>query len=151
MGGRGNHQLLRRTGTCTCRINEAQRVSCDPFQANRNLADITRKTKAVSRRIVARCLINYYRPDENSMNSTINYYNKGAIAGMLLDIAIRKRTANQKSLDDVMRLMYQLTQIRKASRISSLQQSQARWLAAICRLVPAVDPIDRGARLHRSP
>ncbi len=41
------------------------------------------------------------------MNSTINYYNKGAIAGMLLDIAIRKRTANQKSLDDVMRLMYQ--------------------------------------------
>ncbi len=51
--------------------------------------------------------IKYYRPDENSMNSTINYYNKGAIAGMLLDIAIRKRTANQKSLDDVMRLMYQ--------------------------------------------
>ncbi len=51
--------------------------------------------------------IKYYRPDENSTNTTINYYNKGAIAGMLLDVAIRKRTANQKSLDDVMRLMYQ--------------------------------------------
>jgi predicted metalloprotease with PDZ domain len=51
--------------------------------------------------------IKYYRPDENSSNTTINYYNKGAIAGMLLDIAIRKRTANQKSLDDVMRLLYQ--------------------------------------------
>jgi predicted metalloprotease with PDZ domain len=51
--------------------------------------------------------IKYYRPDENSTNTTINYYNKGAIAGLLLDIAIRKRTANQKSLDDVMRLMYQ--------------------------------------------
>jgi predicted metalloprotease with PDZ domain len=51
--------------------------------------------------------IKYYRPDENSANTSINYYNKGAIAGMLLDIAIRKRTANQKSLDDVMRLMYQ--------------------------------------------
>lgn len=51
--------------------------------------------------------IKYYRPDENSTNTTINYYNKGAIAGMLLDIAIRRRTVNQKSLDDVMRLMYQ--------------------------------------------
>lgn len=51
--------------------------------------------------------IKYYRPDENSTNTTINYYNKGAIAGMLLDIAIRKRTGNQKSLDDVMQLMYQ--------------------------------------------
>ncbi len=51
--------------------------------------------------------IKYYRPDENSTNTSINYYNKGAIAGMLLDVAIRKRTNNQKSLDDVMRLMYQ--------------------------------------------
>jgi predicted metalloprotease with PDZ domain len=51
--------------------------------------------------------IKFYRPDENSANTSTNYYVKGAVAGFLLDAAIRKRTNNQKSLDDVMRLLYQ--------------------------------------------
>jgi predicted metalloprotease with PDZ domain len=42
----------------------------------------------------------------NFANSTISYYNKGAILGMLLDLEIRERTGGRKSLDDVLRSMY---------------------------------------------
>jgi predicted metalloprotease with PDZ domain len=50
--------------------------------------------------------IKHYRPDENSVNSTISYYDKGAILGLLLDLEIRKRSNGAKSLDDVMRALY---------------------------------------------
>lgn len=50
--------------------------------------------------------IKFYRPDENSVNSQISYYDKGAILGALLDLEIRRRSNNQKSLDDVMRYLY---------------------------------------------
>jgi predicted metalloprotease with PDZ domain len=42
----------------------------------------------------------------NFANATINYYNKGLVLGMLLDLEIRARTRGQKSLDDVLGLMY---------------------------------------------
>jgi predicted metalloprotease with PDZ domain len=42
----------------------------------------------------------------NFINSTISYYNKGAILGMLLDLEIRERTQGRESLDDVLRYMY---------------------------------------------
>ena len=38
---------------------------------------------------------------------TVNYYGKGEILGMLLDLEIRGATDNRKSLDDVMRALYQ--------------------------------------------
>ncbi|MGH9395542.1 MAG: M61 family metallopeptidase [Terriglobia bacterium] len=44
--------------------------------------------------------------ETNFVNSTISYYNKGALLGMLLDLEIRERTEGKKSLDDVMRAMY---------------------------------------------
>jgi predicted metalloprotease with PDZ domain len=47
--------------------------------------------------------IKYYRPDENSINSSVSYYEKGELLGMLLDLEIRRRTSGAKSLDDVMR------------------------------------------------
>jgi predicted metalloprotease with PDZ domain len=50
--------------------------------------------------------IKYYRQDENSVNSQISYYDKGAILGLLLDLEIRKRSNNAKSLDDVLRYLY---------------------------------------------
>lgn len=37
---------------------------------------------------------------------SISYYNKGPLAGMILDFNIRYATQNKKSLDDVMRLLY---------------------------------------------
>src|SRR3954470_14779416 len=51
--------------------------------------------------------IKYYRPDENSANASISYYTKGAVIGFLLDAKLRRATRDAKSLDDVMRLMYQ--------------------------------------------
>jgi predicted metalloprotease with PDZ domain len=50
--------------------------------------------------------IKFYRPDENSVNSQVSYYDKGAIVGLLLDLEIRKRSNGSKSLDDVMRYLY---------------------------------------------
>lgn len=50
--------------------------------------------------------IRFYRPDENSANSSISYYTKGAVVGFLLDAEIRQRTENAKSLDDVMRSLW---------------------------------------------
>ncbi len=50
--------------------------------------------------------IKYYRPDENSINSAISYYDKGALLGLLLDLEIRRRSQGAKSLDDVMRHLY---------------------------------------------
>jgi predicted metalloprotease with PDZ domain len=36
--------------------------------------------------------IKYYRQDENSINSQVSYYDKGALLGLLLDLEIRKRS-----------------------------------------------------------
>ncbi len=52
--------------------------------------------------------IKYYRPNENSGNSSVSYYTKGGVMGAMLDLRIRKVTANKKSLDDVFREMYLL-------------------------------------------
>ena len=51
--------------------------------------------------------IKYYRPDENSLNTSISYYTKGAVAAFLLDARIRKVTSGARSLDDVMRAAYE--------------------------------------------
>jgi predicted metalloprotease with PDZ domain len=51
--------------------------------------------------------IKQYRPDENTPNTTVNYYPKGAVIAFLLDARIRKATAGAKSLDDAMRLAYE--------------------------------------------
>jgi len=50
--------------------------------------------------------IKYYRQDENSVNTQVSYYEKGALLGLLLDLEIRKRSGGAKSLDDVMRYLY---------------------------------------------
>lgn len=47
--------------------------------------------------------IKHYRPDENSANTSISYYNKGALLGWMLDFEIRRRTHGARTLDDVMR------------------------------------------------
>jgi predicted metalloprotease with PDZ domain len=43
----------------------------------------------------------------NAANTTISYYDKGAALGLLLDLAIRNASKNVRSLDDVMRTLYQ--------------------------------------------
>ena len=48
----------------------------------------------------------YYRQDENAVNSIVSYYQKGAMIGLALDLMIRDHSAGQKSLDDVMRALW---------------------------------------------
>lgn len=50
--------------------------------------------------------IKYYRQDENSINNQISYYDKGEIVSMMLDVTIRTASNGAKSLDDVMRYLY---------------------------------------------
>jgi predicted metalloprotease with PDZ domain len=50
--------------------------------------------------------IKYYRQDENSVNNQISYYDKGEIVSMMLDITIRGLSGGKRSLDDVMRTLY---------------------------------------------
>jgi predicted metalloprotease with PDZ domain len=51
--------------------------------------------------------IKLYRRDTNSDNSQISYYLKGEMVSFLLDLLIRARHENQRSLDDVMAVMWQ--------------------------------------------
>ncbi len=51
--------------------------------------------------------IKSYRRDENSVNTTISYYTKGAVIGFLLDAKIRELTSDRKNLDDVMLAAYE--------------------------------------------
>ncbi|WP_315822435.1 hypothetical protein [Paraflavitalea speifideaquila] len=45
---------------------------------------------------------------DDKENKTISYYDKGPVVGMLFDFAIRHKTNNKKSLDDVMRTLYKV-------------------------------------------
>jgi predicted metalloprotease with PDZ domain len=51
--------------------------------------------------------IKYYRQDENSPNATVSYYGKGSLVALCLDLLIRDKTRGKKSLDDVMRALWQ--------------------------------------------
>jgi predicted metalloprotease with PDZ domain len=51
--------------------------------------------------------IKLYRRDSNSDNSQISYYLKGEMISLLLDLLIRSRSKNSRSLDDVMVKMWQ--------------------------------------------
>jgi predicted metalloprotease with PDZ domain len=50
--------------------------------------------------------VKYYRQDENSPNAIVSYYQKGAMVALALDLTIRQRTAGAKSLDEVMRVLW---------------------------------------------
>lgn len=50
--------------------------------------------------------IKYYRPDANSINRQVSYYDKGAIVTAMLDLEIRRASRGARSLDDVMRHLY---------------------------------------------
>jgi predicted metalloprotease with PDZ domain len=51
--------------------------------------------------------IKYYRQDENAPNAIVSYYTKGSLVALAFDLSIRAQTGNRKSLDDVMRLLWQ--------------------------------------------
>ena len=48
--------------------------------------------------------VRYYRQDENTPNSTISYYAKGALVALCFDLTLRKE--GRSTLDDVMRALW---------------------------------------------
>ena len=50
----------------------------------------------------------YYQADENTPNAVVSYYGKGALLALGLDLQIRAFSKNKKSLDDLMRLIWQM-------------------------------------------
>lgn len=52
--------------------------------------------------------IRYYRPDENQSNTGANYYLKGGLIALLLDLQILHKTNGKFSIDNVMLDLYRL-------------------------------------------
>lgn len=93
--------VLARAGVCTQKeylellSRNLQAVERTPGRLVQSLSDSSHDT-----------WVKFYRPDENSVNSTVSYYSKGAVVSFLLDATIRSLTGDRKSLDDVMRQLY---------------------------------------------
>jgi predicted metalloprotease with PDZ domain len=93
--------LLRRGGSITVREyldelgREIRRLSLSPGRLVQSLEESSFDT-----------WIKLYHPTPDSPNTTISYYNKGCLFGMVLDLSIRHRTRNRRNLDHVMRLLY---------------------------------------------
>jgi predicted metalloprotease with PDZ domain len=63
-----------------------------------------------------------YEGDGNIVNRMMSYYEKGSLVGLCLDLEIRHRTGNRKSLDDVMRHLW--TEIAQKGR--TLEEDEFR-------------------------
>ncbi len=50
--------------------------------------------------------IKQYRPNENSRNNSISYYDKGSLVAMIMDLEILNATNGEKNLGTVMKAMY---------------------------------------------
>jgi predicted metalloprotease with PDZ domain len=70
-----------------------------------------RRTPARTRQSVAEssfdAWIKYYRQDETAPDAVVSYYGKGSLIALAIDLALRSETAGRRSLDDVMRLLWQ--------------------------------------------
>ncbi len=83
--------------------------------------------------------IQFFSRGENAANTTISYYDKGAALGMLLDLKIRNETVNRRSLDDVMRTLYQKFYKEKKRGFSDEEFRQVCEQAAGCPLPEIFD------------
>ncbi|HJT26107.1 MAG TPA: PDZ domain-containing protein [Pyrinomonadaceae bacterium] len=93
--------VLRRAGL----ISESEYLSAQA-RAMQNLQNTPGRLVQSAEESSFDAWVKYYRQDENSINSQVSYYDKGALLGLLLDLEIRKRSGGAKSLDDVMRYLY---------------------------------------------
>lgn len=62
----------------------------------------------------------YYRMDENSVNSTVSYYTKGALVALCLDVMLRQQAA---SLDAVMQQLWQRYCADKPDLIGAIDEA----------------------------
>ncbi len=69
--------------------------------------------------------IKYYRPNENSRNSTVSYYDKGSLLGGVLNMWIISQTKGAKSLDDVFKLLYQTYYLKQGRGFTDAELENA--------------------------
>ncbi|AEG31292.1 M61 family metallopeptidase [Thiomicrospira cyclica] len=71
-----------------------------------------------------------YQQDENAPNAIISYYTKGALAVIALDLTLRMHSQGQKSLDDLMRLLWRDYGIPQAGLVEDHIEQLAGELVA---------------------
>lgn len=92
--------------------------------------------------------IKQYRPNENSLNTTVTYYSKGALIGMLLDLSILHATKGRSGLDAVMKAMYEQYYLKedrgytRSEFIKMAEKIAGVSLQDIFRYVDVAQPID---------
>ena len=69
--------------------------------------------------------IKFYRPDENASNALVSYYTKGTLVALALDLTLRRGTKGRKSLDDVMRALWE----RKGKMSSGVAEDEIEKIA----------------------
>jgi predicted metalloprotease with PDZ domain len=93
---------LRSAGTITAKsfaekiLDDWARLQAVPGRARHSLEDSSFDA-----------WIKLYKPDESNVNTTVSYYLKGGLASLALDLEIRRRTEGARSLDDVLRALWQ--------------------------------------------
>jgi len=134
--------LLRRAGLITSKeyfknlARDLRRLDETPGQAVRSAAQSSLDA-----------WIKLYRPDENTINSAVSYYTKGAIIAFVLDSRIRAAAHGHKSLDDVMREAYRrysgtrgyTPEQFNAVVVDLADESTANWLQRVSRRRQALD------------
>src|SRR5690606_24914923 len=97
--------------------------------------------------------IKYYRPDENSANTGVSYYNKGALMAMLLDLKILAATQGERRLDDVLRAAYERFYVDEKRGFEAgefqalIEQVAGTSVADIFDAAHAVGPLDYNSYL----
>ncbi len=117
--------LLRRSGL----IDDAQYLKLLGKQINAVIATPGRFKQSVAASSFD-AWTKYYRQDENSVNSIVSYYAKGALVAQALDLTMR--VGDRGHLDAVMRCLWQRTQggpIDEAAILDALQSVAGRSLS----------------------
>ncbi len=102
------HDILRRAGF----IDETKMLSQIGYAINTIENSFGNKVQSVSEASWD-AWIKHYRPNENSHNATVSYYTKGGVIANVLNMLIIGESKGEKSLDDVMRMLYNETYLAK--------------------------------------
>jgi len=135
--------ILRRAGLCTAReylehlATEFARLYDTPGALVQSLTDASFDA-----------WIKAYRPDENSLNSTVSYYLKGELVCALIDLEIRNQTKGKKSLDDVLRHLWwnygqRDVAVPESAMVSIFEAATGTHLAPLfARWIDSTAPLD---------
>lgn len=86
--------------------------------------------------------IKLYRPDENTPNSAVSYYQKGALVALALDLTIRQATNEEKSLDTVMQALW----ARAQAGMSQIAETEWELVAQQVTGISLVEFFDHALR-----